>query len=42
MVSVGAVRRQVLFGRKDLQFLKAMVQSRHLGCDEDLAMGEGK
>ena len=31
VVSDDAVRRQFLLGRKDLQFLKAMVQSRHIG-----------
>ena len=35
VVSDDAVRRQFLSKRKDLQFLKAMVQSRHLGVREN-------
>ena len=42
VVSDDAVRRQFLLGRKDLQFMKAMVQSRHLGVGHCFAPGERK
>ena len=42
VVSVDAVRRQFLLGRKDLQLLKAMVQLPHLGGIRFLLRGERK
>ena len=42
VVSVDTIRRQFLLGRKDLQFLKAMVQSRHLGMGVGFCLGRGK
>ena len=42
VVSDDAVRWQFLSKRKDLQFMKAMVQSRHLGVGHCFAPGERK
>ena len=42
VVSDDAVRRQFLSKRKDLQFMKAMVQSRHLGVGHCFAPDERK
>ena len=39
VVSDDAVRRQFLSKRKDLQFMKAMVQSRHLGVGHVFCSG---
>ena len=40
--SIDPVRRQLLLERNEVQFLKAMVQSRHLGMEEGFCPGGGK